>query len=120
VRREDEKVLVVLGDQNVYAVPYDMPVIGYGGKTVNTLRLWQAEAVHPFCFELFDEQKYTAAMQEKTLAESISAVLYPNDSTEEGKRLRLKQQYSFRQSSGTLQNRMAMITKNFRIAMPFS
>lgn len=101
MRREDEKVLVALGDQNVYAVPYDMPVIGYGGKTVNTLRLWQAEAVHPFCFELFDEQKYTAAMQEKTLAESISAVLYPNDSTEEGKRLRLKQQYFF--SSASLQ-----------------
>ena len=57
VRREDERVPVVFADETVWAVPYDMPVIGYGGKTVNTLRLWQAEALTPFDFKLFNEQK---------------------------------------------------------------
>ena len=82
-------------------MPYDMPVIGYGGKTVNTLRLWQAEAVDGFNFELFNQQKYGEAVKSRDEAEAISACLYPNDDTMEGKRLRLKQQYFF--SSATLQ-----------------
>lgn len=102
VRREDEKVQVRFGDQTVWAVPYDMPVIGYGGRTVNTLRLWQAEPLHPFDFTLFNAQKYDEAYQEKNDAEAISSVLYPNDDTEAGKRLRLKQQYFF--SSASLQS----------------
>ena len=111
VRREEEKVLVTMGGQQVYAVPYDMPVIGYGGKTVNTLRLWQAEAIHPFDLRLFNEQKYTEAVRQKTAAESISAVLYPNDDTEAGKRLRLKQQYFF--SSASLRTIFRRFTETY-------
>ncbi len=95
VRKADEKVLVTFADEQVYAVPYDSPVIGYGGKTVNHLRLWQAEAVHPFDFALFNQQKYDKAVKERDRAERISMVLYPNDDTEAGKKLRLKQQYFF-------------------------
>ena len=101
VRREKEAVKIVFADQEVLAVPYDMPVIGYGGKCVNTLRLWQAEAVRGFDFYAFNDQKYDEAVQEKNRAEMITAVLYPNDDTDEGKRLRLKQQYFF--SSATMQ-----------------
>lgn len=99
VRREDEKVKVTFGDGSVWAVPYDMPVIGYGGKTVNTLRLWQAEAINDFDFTLFNDQKYDAALKEKNAAESITAVLYPNDDSDAGKILRLKQQYFFSSAS---------------------
>ena len=102
VRREDERVRIQFGDQAVWAVPYDMPVIGYGGKCVNTLRLWQAEALVPFDFHLFNDQKYDESVKQKNAAEAISAVLYPNDDTDAGKRLRLKQQYFF--SSASLQS----------------
>ena len=100
VRREEDAVLIRFADQTVRAVPYDSPVIGYGaGALVNTLRLWQAEAVRPFDFDLFNRQKYGAAVAERDSAEAISAVLYPNDDTREGKRLRLKQQYFFSAAS---------------------
>ena len=102
VRREEEKVRVRFKDQEVWAVPYDTPVIGYGGKTVNTLRLWQAEPIRDFDFERFNEQKYSLAFEERDHAEAITGVLYPNDDTEKGKRLRLKQQYFF--SSASLQD----------------
>ncbi len=102
VRKEEESVLVAFGNQTVKAVPYDMPVIGYGGKTINTLRLWQSEPLNPFDFTLFNEQRYNEAVEERNRAEEISAVLYPNDSTDEGKKLRLKQQYFF--TSASLQN----------------
>ncbi len=95
VRREEEAVTVAFGKERVRAVPYDMPVIGYGMKTVNTLRLWQAEAEHAFDFSLFNEQKYEKAVSNRTAAETITAVLYPNDDTDKGKKLRLKQQYFF-------------------------
>lgn len=101
VRREKEQVLVQFKGQTVRAVPYDMAVIGYGG-TVNTLRLWQAEPVHAFDFDQFNAQKYGRAFQERNEAEAISSVLYPNDDTNQGKRLRLKQQYFF--SSASLQD----------------
>ena len=103
-RREEEKVRVRFKDQEVWAVPYDTPVIGYGAKTINTLRLWQAEPIHEFNFERFNEQKYSLAFEEKNNAEAISGVLYPNDDTDKGKRLRLKQQYFF--SSASLQDLM--------------
>ncbi|NLJ30357.1 MAG: glycogen/starch/alpha-glucan phosphorylase [Clostridiales bacterium] len=99
VRREDEKVAVAFKGQTVYAVPYDMPVIGYGGNCVNTLRLWQAEPVNKFDFNLFNEQKYQLAVKERDEAEAISSVLYPNDDTDKGKKLRLKQQYFFTSAS---------------------
>lgn len=109
VRREEEKIRINFGDQSVWAVPYDMPVIGYGGKMINTLRLWQAEAIEPFDFDKFNEQKYDKAFRQKNEAEAITAVLYPNDDTDAGKRLRLKQQYFF--SSATLQTIFAAYTK---------
>lgn len=99
IRREDERVEITFGDQTVWAVPYDMPVIGYGMRMVNTLRLWQAEAVKPFDFTLFDDGRYAAAFAEQVEAQTITAVLYPNDNSRVGKRLRLKQQYFFAAAS---------------------
>ena len=99
VRREDEKVRIDFKDQSVYAVPYDTPVIGYGAKTINTLRLWQAEPVEGFNFELFNEQKYQEAVKNRDEAEAICSLLYPNDDTDEGKKLRLKQEYFFSAAS---------------------
>lgn len=101
VRREDEAVWVRFRDQTVKAVPYDMPVIGYGGGTVNTLRLWQAEAQNEFDFPRFNRFQYDGALREKNRAEEISAALYPNEDAPSGKMLRLKQQYFF--SSASLQ-----------------
>jgi starch phosphorylase len=100
VRKEDEKVRIDFKNQSVYAVPYDTPVIGYGDKKVNTLRLWQAEPLENFNFELFNEQKYDKASKNRNEAEAISSLLYPNDNSNEGKKLRLKQEYFF--SSATL------------------
>ena len=104
VRRDSEKVRVDFQGQSVWAVPYDMPVIGYGkGASVNTLRLWQAEPLGDgFDFGAFNEQRYGDAFRGRDEAEAISSVLYPNDDTDEGKRLRLKQQYFF--SSASLQS----------------
>lgn len=102
VRKEEEKILIEFKNQSVYAVPYDTPVIGYGAQTINTLRLWQAEPVENFNFELFNDQKFDKAVKAKNDAEAIVDVLYPNDSTDEGKKLRLKQQYLF--SSASLQD----------------
>lgn len=102
IRKESEKVRIDFKNQQVYAVPYDTPIIGYGGKRINTLRLWQSEPIHGFDFQLFNEQKYDRAVLERDEAEAISSVLYPNDDTDKGKRLRLKQQYFF--SSASLQD----------------
>ena len=95
LRREDEAVRVEFADQTIVAVPYDMPVIGYGTDNIGTLRLWQAEPVQAFDFNLFNAQQYDAAVAQRNRAEDISRVLYPNDSSDEGKILRLKQQYFF-------------------------
>lgn len=105
VRKEAERVRIDYKNQSVYAVPYDTPVIGFGGRKVNTLRLWQAEPLESFNFDLFNEQKYDEANKARNEAEAISSLLYPNDSTEEGKKLRLKQEYFF--SSATLQDVIA-------------
>ncbi|CUH92218.1 glycogen/starch/alpha-glucan phosphorylase [Herbinix luporum] len=102
IRREEEKIRVDFKDQSVWAVPYDMPVIGYGKKTVNTLRLWQSEPIEAFNFELFNNQQYDEAVKNKNEAEAISSLLYPNDSMDEGKKLRIKQEYFF--TSATLQD----------------
>lgn len=98
-RCESEAVRIDYNGQSVMAVPYDMPVIGCKTKNIGTLRLWQAEPVEEFNFELFNQQKYLEASSEKTFAEDISRVLYPNDDTREGKKLRLKQQYFFSSAS---------------------
>lgn len=102
IRREDDKVKVVFPDMEVYAVPYDTPVIGYGARTINTLRLWQSEPVCPLDFGEFNAQRYEEAYRERNAAENISSVLYPNDDTYMGKELRLRQQYFF--SSASLQD----------------
>ncbi len=102
VRREDESVIVRFGDGAVKAVPYDMPVIGFGGKCVNTLRLWQSEAINEFDFDSFNRNDRVKATSQQFDAQLISSVLYPNDETYEGKMLRLKQQYFF--SSASLQD----------------
>ena len=93
------------------AVPYDMPIIGYNTDNIGTLRLWQAEPVQAFDFNLFNAQQYDAAVAERNRAEDISRVLYPNDSTDEGKILRLKQQYFF--CSASLQDIIRKYKKTY-------
>lgn len=118
IRRSDLAVTVVFGghvnvrrDENgrdhfsveggevVTATPYDMPIIGYDTKTVNTLRLWEATSPNGFDLQLFNNMEYTKAVERQTSAENISRVLYPNDSGPSGKALRLKQQYFFTSAS---------------------
>ena len=94
-RNEDDVVTVKFSDYTVKAVPYDMPIIGYGAKHVSNLRLWQAEPIEQFDFSLFDGGKYDKAVADKNKVEDISRVLYPNDNTLYGKLLRLRQQYFF-------------------------
>ena len=101
-RRDDKTLTVEFADRSVLAVPYDMPVIGYNTSTVGTLRLFQSEAVEEFDFNAFNSQEYALAVREKNAVEDITRVLYPNDSTPEGKKLRLRQQYFL--SSASLQD----------------
>lgn len=81
--------------QSVRAVPYDIPVVGYGNHIVNTLRIWDAEAIDTFNLDSFDKGDYQKAVEQQNLARTICEVLYPNDNHTAGKELRLKQQYFF-------------------------
>lgn len=81
--------------QSVMAVPYDLPVLGYGNNVVNTLRIWDAEAINTFNLDSFDKGDYQKAVEQENLARTICEVLYPNDNHYAGKELRLKQQYFF-------------------------
>ena len=101
-RRYNHTVKVKFPDHTVLAVPYDVPIIGYGTNNINTLRLWQCEAEEELDFNAFNDQDYLRALDQKNKAEDITRVLYPNDSTWEGKRLRIKQQYVL--SSASLQD----------------
>ena len=101
-RRYNHTVKVEFPDHTVLAVPYDVPIIGYETNNINTLRLWQCEPETPLDFNAFNDQDYLRALAEKNKAEDITRVLYPNDSTWEGKRLRIKQQYVL--SSASLQD----------------
>ena len=83
------------GYQCVRAVPYDLPVIGYGNNVVNTLRIWDAEPINTFNLESFDKGDYQKAVEQENLAKTIVEVLYPNDNHYAGKELRPKQQYFF-------------------------
>ena len=83
------------GYQSVRAVPYDLPVIGYGNGMVNTLRIWDAEPVNCFELDSFDKGDYQKAVEQENLASQLCEVLYPNDNHVAGKELRLKQQYFF-------------------------
>ena len=109
-RRYNHTVKVEFPDQTVLAVPYDVPIIGYETNNINTLRLWQCEPETPLDFNAFNNQDYLRALAEKNKAEDITRVLYPNDSTWEGKRLRIKQQYVL--SSASLQDMM----RTFKVA----
>jgi starch phosphorylase len=99
IRKDDETQIIKYSDMTVKAVPYDVPIIGYGTKNINTLRLWQCEALREFDFNLFNNQQYIEAVSARNKAEDISRVLYPNDTAEAGKILRLRQQYFFSSAS---------------------
>lgn len=81
--------------ERVTGMPYDIPVVGYGGRNVNNLRLWSAEAYNEFDFQDFNEGSYEEAVDSKIRAENLTKVLYPNDNIQQGKELRLRQQYFF-------------------------
>ena len=97
------------GYQSVLAVPYDMPIVGYGNNVVNTLRIWDAEPIVDFQLESFDKGDYRKAVEQENLARNIVEVLYPNDNHYAGKELRLKQQYFF--VSASLQAAIAKYKK---------
>ncbi len=87
------------GYSSVRAVPYDLPVVGYDNNVVNTLRIWDAEAINDFQLDSFDKGDYQKAVEQENLARTITEVLYPNDNHMAGKELRLKQQYFFTSAS---------------------
>ena len=93
IRRVDQAVVVKMKTGDVLAVPYDMPIIGYGAKNIGTLRLWQTESLHEIDFTAFNNQHYAQASADKNKAEDITKFLYPNDDRREGKQMRIKQQY---------------------------
>ncbi len=83
------------GYQSVLAIPYDMPIVGYGNHMVNTLRIWDAQPINTFSLAAFDKGDYQKAVEQENLAKNLVEVLYPNDNHYAGKELRLKQQYFF-------------------------
>lgn len=95
VRENGRERFVQEGYQSVLAVPYDIPIIGYGNNVVNTLRIWDAQAINTFSLDSFDKGDYQKAVEQENLAKTIVEVLYPNDNHYAGKELRLKQQYFF-------------------------
>ncbi len=95
IREKGKDLYKWVSSDQVQGVAYDMPIVGYGGKTINTLRLWSAQATEEFNFQEFNEGDYVESVRSKTLAETLSQVLYPNDTRYMGKELRLKQQYFF-------------------------
>ncbi|WP_315582962.1 glycogen/starch/alpha-glucan phosphorylase [Actinomyces viscosus] len=95
IRHEEAQRLVRYRDMTVRAIPYDMPITGYGTRNVGTLRLWKAEPVEEFDYDAFNSQRFTEAIVERERTSDISRVLYPNDTTYEGKVLRVRQQYFF-------------------------
>jgi starch phosphorylase len=96
--------------QSVQAIPYDVPIVGYNNSTINTLRLWDAEAIQSFNLEMFDRGDYHKAVEQQNLAKTIVEVLYPNDNHYKGKELRLKQQYFF--ISATIQQVVRQFMEN--------
>ena len=98
------------GYQAVKAIPYDVPVVGYGNGIVNTLRIWDAESIDVFRLDSFDKGDYQKAVEQENLARNIVEVLYPNDNHYAGKELRLKQQYFF--ISASVQEAVAKYMRN--------
>lgn len=117
IRKKADTKIINFKDQQVLAVPYDSPVIGYDNNTINTLRLWQSEAVEGFDFSKFNNFLYDDSMSNKNRAEDITRVLYPNDSQKAGKILRLKQQYFF--VSASIQDMIDNYRKNFPLDLKF-
>ncbi len=97
--------------RTVLATPFDTPIPGYGGKNINTLRLWSAKAVNDFDFEDFNQGDYVGAVEKRAQSESISRVLYPNDNSQRGKELRLAQEYFF--CAATLQDIIRRYKKQY-------
>lgn len=95
VPRREDTVLVQFQDMNVYAVPFDMPITGFNTDNVNTLRLWRAEPAEEFDFNLFNSQRFDDAVISRNRVQDIFRVLYPNDTSYDGKVLRVRQQYFF-------------------------
>lgn len=95
IRREEQAKYVTFSDMNVRAIPYDMPITGYGTKNVNTLRLWRSEPIEEFDYDAFNSQRFTDAIVERERVADLCRVLYPNDTTYDGKVLRVRQQYFF-------------------------
>ncbi|AKK09159.1 glycogen/starch/alpha-glucan phosphorylase [Corynebacterium testudinoris] len=95
IRRETEARIVNFDDMTVSAVPYDMPITGYGTDNVGTLRLWKAEPLEEFDYDAFNSQRFTDAIVEREAVMDLCRVLYPNDTTYAGKVLRVRQQYFF-------------------------
>ncbi|OFK70095.1 glycogen phosphorylase [Corynebacterium sp. HMSC076G08] len=95
IRRASEQRLVHFDDMDVRAIPYDMPITGYGTDNVGTLRLWKSEPIDEFDYDAFNSQRFTEAIVERERVMDICRVLYPNDTTYEGKVLRVRQQYFF-------------------------
>ena len=106
------------GYQSVLAVPYDLPILGYGNRMVNTLRIWDAEPVQCFQLDSFDKGDYQKAVEQENLASQICEVLYPNDNHVAGKELRLKQQYFF--ISASVQTALKRYLKNHDDIRKFS
>ncbi|WP_308606783.1 glycogen/starch/alpha-glucan phosphorylase [uncultured Corynebacterium sp.] len=99
IRRASEQRLVHFDDMDVRAIPYDMPITGYGTDNVGTLRLWKSEPIDEFDYDAFNSQRFTEAIVERERVMDICRVLYPNDTTYEGKVLRVRQQYFFMSAS---------------------
>lgn len=95
IRRASEQRRVHFDDMDVRAIPYDMPITGYGTDNVGTLRLWKSEPINEFDYDAFNSQRFTDAIVERERVMDICRVLYPNDTTYEGKVLRVRQQYFF-------------------------
>ena len=93
--RNGRNMFIQEGYQSVLAVPVDLPIVGYGNNVINTLRIWDAEAINSFELDRFDKGEYEKAVEQENLARTIVEVLYPNDNHMAGKELRLKQQYFF-------------------------
>ena len=93
--RNGRNMFIQEGYQSVLAVPVDLPVVGYGNNVINTLRIWDAEAINSFELDRFDKGEYEKAVEQENLARNLVEVLYPNDNHMAGKELRLKQQYFF-------------------------
>ncbi|WP_448855314.1 glycogen/starch/alpha-glucan phosphorylase [Corynebacterium camporealensis] len=102
IRRASEQRIVHFDDMDVRAIPYDMPITGYGTDNVGTLRLWKSEPIDEFDYDAFNSQRFTEAIVDRERVMDICRVLYPNDTTYEGKVLRVRQQYFF--VSASLQN----------------